>query len=177
MHERTELSNLDCDNDGQKDWVCRDSSKCVWTMLSKSGCKSAALGCGDSAVKQLSSVCSELAPLPVSESSPLHKGAEGPRARAAETQTRLSRRPFGNRASCILCAPQTGPLDRLPADVWEVVENMVWNAAWHAANTRAGYGTDAARDKANFNVNADLKLPAIVEGLNLNGWTLFHLKW
>jgi len=57
--------------------------------------------------------------------------------------------------------------------VLEDIVNMGWDAAWHSANTRAGYNFDAAGDKERFNQHAT----SVANSGFFTQSEFFNLKW
>ena len=53
---------------------------------------------------------------------------------------------------------------------------MAWNAAWLAANARAGNEADARRDKGRFEQHARALRGGLLRGVNLGGWLLLE-RW
>ena len=69
-------------------------------------------------------------------------------------------------------------LNKLPIEVAEEMKWMAWNAAWHTANTRAGYKGDAVNDKIKFEQQSE-NVSKAVTGLvlKLSPSTLENIKW
>lgn len=53
---------------------------------------------------------------------------------------------------------------------------MAWNAAWHAANVRAGNEADARRDRGRFEQHSRALRGGLLRGVNLGGWLLLE-RW
>ncbi len=71
-------------------------------------------------------------------------------------------------------AIKPAPLSNLPIEVAEKLKDLAWAAAWHTANTRAGY-RDAETDLLNYK-QASHDLDTTAKGLNLSPNTLELIK-
>lgn len=67
-------------------------------------------------------------------------------------------------------------LNQMPAEVAGKLSDMVWAAAWHAANNRKGYKADATGDKIRFD-NSYEELKEKAEGLEISTFTIDNIRW
>lgn len=70
------------------------------------------------------------------------------------------------------------PLNKLPIEVAEEMKWMAWNAAWHTANIRAGYKSDAVHNEISFNKHSENVSKAVIDlALELSPNTIENIKW